>query len=154
MRALLQRVSRATVTVDRVTIGKIETGLLAYVGVAPGDTGEDVGYIATKIATIRLFPDSGGRFDRSVTDIGGAVLLVSQFTLYAETRRGRRPNFSGAASPEIAEPLVEALGDRLRTDGVAVQTGRFGALMEVDSLNDGPVSIVIDSADRNHARGS
>jgi D-tyrosyl-tRNA(Tyr) deacylase len=152
MRALIQRVSRAAITVDRAIIGKIDTGLLAYVGVASGDTGEDVEYLATKIATIRLFPDSEGRFDRSVTDIGGAVLVVSQFTLYAETRRGRRPSFSGAAGPEVAEPLVDALGDRLRKDGVAVQTGRFGALMEVDSLNDGPVSIIIDSADRNHAR--
>ena len=152
MRALIQRVSRATVTVERVTIGKIDAGLLAYVGVAPEDTGEDVEYLATKISTILLFPDSEGRFDRSVTDIGGAVLVVSQFTLYAETRRGRRPNFSGAASPDVAKPLVEALGDRLRKDGVAVQTGRFGALMQVDSVNDGPVTIVIDSSDRKQAR--
>ena len=145
MRALIQRVARATVTVDLVTIGKIDAGLLAYVGVAPEDTGEDVEYIATKISTIRLFPDSEGRFDRSVSDVGGAVLVVSQFTLYAETRRGRRPNFSGAASPDVAKPLVEALGDRLRKDRIVVQTGRFGALMQVDSVNDGPVTLLVDS---------
>lgn len=152
MRAVVQRVSRARVTVDDEETGSIEAGLLVYVGVGPDDTDDQVEWLATKLATIRIFPDEQGRFDRSLEDTGGAILVVSQFTLYRDTRRGRRPAFTAAAPPEVAEPLIEQLTQSLRARGIHVATGRFGAHMLVDALNDGPVTILLDTADRDRPR--
>ena len=152
MRAVVQRVSSASVTVEGETIGAIGPGLLAYVGVGPEDGVAEVEWLASKLSTLRIFADEAGRFDRSLVDTGGAVLVVSQFTLYADTRRGRRPSFTEAAPPEIAEPLVEQLVDRLRLDGVEVATGRFGAHMLVDAVNDGPVTMILDTDDRDRPR--
>lgn len=152
MRAVVQRVARARVAVDGETTGQVALGLLVYLGIAPGDGPDEVEWAAKKIAELRIFPDERGRFDRSVEDVGGSVLLVSQFTLYADTRRGRRPAFTAAAAPEIAAPLVEAVRAALAGRGLAVETGRFGAHMLVESVNDGPVTILLDSADREWPR--
>ena len=165
MRAVVQRVRRARVTIsgasgERVETGAIEAGLLVYLGIASGDGPAEVDWCARKIAELRLFPGAGGasgaeaadRIDRSVDEAGGAVLLVSQFTLYADTRRGRRPSFTDAAAPQIAAPLVQAVGDALRARGLRVAEGRFGAHMLVESENDGPVTIILDSADRDRPR--
>lgn len=152
MRAVVQRVSSGSVSVDGSVAGAIGRGLLAYVGVGPDDGDDEVGWLASKLTTLRIFPDDEGRFDRSVADVSGAVLVVSQFTLYGDTRKGRRPSFTGAAPPEVAEPLIERLVEALRQDGVEVATGRFGAHMLVDAVNDGPVTIILDSADRDRPR--
>lgn len=152
MRAVVQRVSSASVSVEGDTTGSIDLGLLAYVGVGPDDGDDEVAWLASKLTTLRVFPDDDGRFDRSVTDVGGAILVVSQFTLYGDTRKGRRPSFTGAAPPEVAQPLVERLVEVLRAGGLTVATGRFGAHMLVDAVNDGPVTITLDSADRDRPR--
>jgi D-tyrosyl-tRNA(Tyr) deacylase len=152
MRAVIQRVSRARVSVDGQTTGAIEHGVLAYVAAAPDDGEPEVEWLAGKLAEIRIFPDDGGRMSRSVEEQGGGVLLVSQFTLYADTRKGRRPSFFGAAPPEVAGPLLERLAETLRARGLRVETGRFGAHMAVESENDGPVTILLDSADRERPR--
>lgn len=152
MRAVVQRVSSANVTVDGETTGAIGSGLLAYVGASPEDGEDEVRWLASKLSTLRIFPDDAGRFDRSLVDVGAAILVVSQFTLYADTRSGRRPSFTAAALPETAEPLIERLVAQLRADGVEVQTGRFGAHMLVDAVNDGPVTIILDSAERDRPR--
>lgn len=144
MRAVVQRVRSASVTVDGEPVGAIEAGLLVLLGIAVGDRDEDVETMARKIVGLRIFADEDGRFDRSVLDAGGAVLVVSQFTLLADTRRGRRPSFVAAASPEIAAPRCEELVVRLRNAGCVVATGRFGANMQVTLVNDGPVTIVLD----------
>ena len=152
MRAVVQRVSSAHVSVEGETTGAIERGLLAYVGVGPEDGDDEVAWLASKLTTLRIFPDDDGRFARSLVDVGGALLVVSQFTLYADTRKGRRPSFTGAAQPEIAEPLIERLVQVLRDGGIEVATGRFGAHMLVDAVNDGPVTIILDSSDRDRPR--
>ncbi len=156
MRAVVQRVSRAQVSVDHVgrseVVGGIATGLLVYLGIGSDDGEAEVRWMAAKVAGLRLFPDDRGRFDRSVTDVHGGVLLVSQFTLYGDTRRGRRPSFTGAASPEAAEPLIQGVIDRLRAEGLTVASGRFGAHMMVDAVNDGPVTIILDTADLEQSR--
>ena len=164
MRAVVQRVHRARVTIldemgEGIETGAIDAGLLVYLGIAPGDGSSEVEWYARKIAELRLFPgapgsDAADRMDRSVEDLGpdGAVLLVSQFTLYADTRRGRRPAFTDAAPPDLAAPLVDAVRDALRTRGLRVEEGRFGAHMLVESVNDGPVTIILDSADRDRPR--
>ena len=152
MRAVVQRVARARVTVEDETTGAIGTGLLVYLGVGPDDGDSEVAWLTAKVADLRIFPDDEGRFDRSVTDVAGGVLVVSQFTLYADTRRGRRPSFTDAAPPEVAAPLVEAVMAALRGRGLSVEGGRFGAHMLVDAVNDGPVTIVLDSADRERPR--
>lgn len=152
MRAVVQRVSRARVTVDGQETGQIQSGLLVYVGVGPGDTDAEVEWLAAKLTTLRIFPDEQGRFDRSLEDTGGAILVVSQFTLYGDTRRGRRPAFTAAAPPEVAEPRIEQLVESLRRRGIFVATGRFGAHMLVDAENDGPVTILLDSTDRDRPR--
>ncbi|HJM75589.1 MAG TPA: D-aminoacyl-tRNA deacylase [Dehalococcoidia bacterium] len=146
MRAVVQRVTRARVTIDGETSGEIAAGLLVYVGVAEGDSEDEACWLATKIAQLRIFDNDEGQFDRSLLDSGGAALVVSQFTLLADTRRGRRPSFTGAARPEVAEPLVEAVMKELRALGVTVAGGRFGSHMMVESENDGPVTIPLDSA--------
>lgn len=147
MRAVIQRVSEASVTVDGEVTGAIEIGLLALVGVANGDTEADAGVMADKIVGLRIFAADDDRMNRSVIDAGGAVLLVSQFTLLADVRKGRRPSFTGAAPPEQAAELVAALGRGIESHSVAVEHGRFGAMMDVALVNDGPVTIVIDVVD-------
>ena len=145
MRAVLQRVSRASVTVEGRVVGKIGAGLVALLAVADGDTPADLEYTASKIRDVRIFPDADGRMNRSVVDSGGAVLVVSQFTLMGDVRNGRRPGFTGAAAPEVARRVYEDLVARLRSDGLQVETGVFQAHMHVELVNDGPVTILIDS---------
>jgi len=140
----LQRVSRAAVRVDGRTTGRIERGLLAFVGVERGDVENDATYLADKTAELRVFPDEQGRMNRSVVEAGGAVLVVSQFTLAASTRRGLRPSFSRAEDALIAAPLYERFGERLRERGITVASGVFQAHMEVDLVNDGPVTLLLD----------
>lgn len=152
MRAVIQRVSKASVTVDGAVVGQIGRGLLVLLGVGAGDAAADARQLAEKIANLRIFADDEGRFNRSALDIGGAALVVSQFTLYADTRRGRRPSFSGAALPEVAAPLVEGFVAALRERGLPVETGVFGAHMDVDLRNDGPVTIILDSATLQESR--
>ncbi|WP_448539354.1 D-aminoacyl-tRNA deacylase [Roseiflexus sp.] len=146
MRAVVQRVSQASVTVGDEVVGAIGQGLLILLGIGVGDSEAEARLLAEKTANLRIFADEEGRFNRSLLDIGGEALVVSQFTLYADTRRGRRPSFSDAAPPEIAAPLVDIFADELRRLGVAVSTGRFGAMMQVALVNDGPVTILLDSA--------
>jgi D-tyrosyl-tRNA(Tyr) deacylase len=141
MRAVVQRVSRARATPG----GQIGPGLCVLLGVARGDGEEEAARLAAKIARLRIFPDDDGRFDRSVLDVAGAALVVSQFTLIADTAKGNRPSFADAAPPELAEPLYERFCDELRVHGVPVETGVFGAKMDVELVNDGPVTIVLDS---------
>ena len=152
MRAVLQRVHSARVLVDGEVVGAIERGVLVYVGVADGDREAEAAWLADKIAGLRIFASEERPIDRSLLDVDGAALVVSQFTLLADTRRGRRPSFTGAAPPEVAEPLVDAVAEALREQGVGVATGRFGAMMQVESTNDGPVTIILDSADRDRPR--
>jgi D-tyrosyl-tRNA(Tyr) deacylase len=146
MRVVLQRVSAARVVVDGQTVGEIARGWLALVGVAPTDTAKEIAWMADKIAHLRCFPDADGKMTLGVQDVGGAVLAVSNFTLYADCQKGRRPSFIGAARPEHAEPLYLEFLNHLRALGVPVQTGVFGADMRVELTNDGPVTLVLDSA--------
>ncbi len=139
----MQRVSRAAVRVDGELVGEIGPGLLVLVAVAAGDGEPDADALAGKLARLRIFENEDGRFDRSLLDTGGAALVVSQFTLLADTAKGNRPSFSAAAPPADAEPLVERVAASLRDLGVAVETGRFGARMEVELVNDGPVTLVL-----------
>ena len=152
MRVVLQRVSRASVRVDGEIVGKIGHGALILAGVRDGDTEDDVSYLAGKIHNLRIFADGDKHFESSVTETDGSVLVVSQFTLYADTRKGRRPSFIGAAQPVEAERLYELLVTELRAKGLTVETGRFGAMMDVELVNDGPVTIIMDSEDRERAR--
>lgn len=148
MKVVVQRVVRASVEVDHTIVGAISQGLLCFVGIGPDDTEGTVDAMVEKLLSLRLFPSGdkdGSHFDQSVQDIGGSLLLVSQFTLYADTSKGRRPNFSGAARPEVAEPLYEYMIRTCLAAGVHTETGKFGAEMEVDSVNDGPVTLTIDS---------
>ena len=144
MRAVIQRVSRAAVRVDGAVVGEIGAGLLVLLGVAAADTEPDAERLAAKVARLRIFADDAGRFDRSVLDGGGAVLVVSQFTLLADTAKGNRPSFSAAAAPQEAEQLYERFCAHLRELGLGVETGAFGARMEVELVNDGPVTIVLE----------
>lgn len=132
-------------TIDGVVIGRIDHGLVAFVGVAAGDGPADIDYIASKICDLRVFHDDAGRMNRSVAEAGGALLVVSQFTLLADARRGRRPAFDAAEAPERAEGLYDTLVVRLRASGIPVETGRFRADMKVELVNDGPVTILLDS---------
>ena len=145
MRVVLQRVKSASVTVEGETISAIGAGLLLLVGVARGDGEAEADWLAAKVAGLRVMGDDEGKMNRSVTDAGGAILAVSQFTLLADTRKGKRPSFVGAAPPEGAERLFDFFCERLRAAGVEqVETGRFGAMMEVALVNDGPVTIVLE----------
>ena len=148
MRALIQRVSQASVSVEGHGVAAIEQGLVVLVGVARGDSEADARYVAEKTANLRVFPDESGKFNRSTLDISGEVLVVSQFTLVASTRKGRRPSFTEAAPPEEAEPLVDTFAQFLRSAGLKVKTGRFQQHMLVEIHNDGPVTIFIDSEER------
>ena len=145
MRAVIQRVSRASVCVDGRVVGKIGAGLLVLLGVARADTPESAGYLAEKIANLRNFSDAAGKMNLSLLDIGGSALVVSQFTLYGDTRRGRRPSYIQAASPDDANLLYEEFVRLLRALGVTVETGVFQAHMQVELVNDGPVTILLDS---------
>lgn len=147
MRAVLQRATSGRVVVDGETIGALDPapGLVILVGVGPADTEAEARLLADKIAGLRIFADADGKTNLSLRDVGGGALVVSQFTLYADVRRGRRPGFTGAAPPEVAAPLVEHLMRELRALGVPVQGGRFGAHMRVELVNDGPVTILLDT---------
>ncbi|RPH79169.1 MAG: D-tyrosyl-tRNA(Tyr) deacylase [Nitrospiraceae bacterium] len=145
MKAVIQRVTSASVHVEGKTVGQIESGLLVLLGVAKGDGETDGQYLVEKIRTLRIFPDEQGKLNRSLTDIGGSVLLVSQFTLLGRTANGRRPSFDEAATPDEAKHLYEEVATGLRAQGIPVQTGVFAAHMQVELLNDGPVTFVLDS---------
>lgn len=144
MRAVCQRVSKAHVTVGEETVGAIDAGLVVFLGVARSDNEAAAARLAAKIARLRIFADAAGKFDRSVVDVGGRALVVSQFTLLADTRKGHRPSFTDAAPPEQAAPLYERFCTELRALGVPVETGVFGARMSVALVNDGPVTIVLE----------
>ena len=152
MRAVLQRVTRATVVVKSETVGSVGAGLLVLLGVAQGDGPEEARRLAAKAAGLRIFADDEGRFNASLVETGGSALVVSQFTLLADVRKGRRPSFAGAARPAEAEPLVDAFIEALRGLGVSVAAGRFGEHMLVALENDGPVTLMLDSADRQRPR--
>lgn len=144
MRIVIQRVRRGRVSVDGETVAEIGKGLVVLAGIGPEDGEAQAAYLAEKTANLRIFADAEGKTNLSCLDVGGEMIVVSQFTLYADTRKGRRPSFINAAPPEIAEPLVERFAELLRAQGVPVQTGEFGASMLVEIENDGPVTIVID----------
>jgi D-tyrosyl-tRNA(Tyr) deacylase len=145
MRVVVQRSKEAQVTVNGNIIGRIDRGLMVLVGVAHGDTEQDARFLAEKVAGLRIFEDESGKMNLSVLDIGGAVLSVSQFTLYGDCRKGKRPNFMGAARPEHAQPLYERFNELLREQGLMVETGAFGEMMDVSFTNWGPVTLIIDS---------
>lgn len=145
MRAVVQRVSRARVTVESRSIGQVERGLLVLLGVGSGDGEKDAEYLAEKIASLRIFEDEEGKMNRSVGEAKGAVLAVSQFTLYGDVRRGRRPSFDGAAKPERARVLYEHFVDAIRALGLRCETGQFQTEMKVELVNEGPVTILLDS---------
>jgi D-tyrosyl-tRNA(Tyr) deacylase len=144
MRVVLQRVSRASVSVDGEIIGAIGMGFLALVGFTKGDGDCQIEWMAEKIVGLRVFPDEAGKMNRDVTQADGAILVVSQFTLYADARKGRRPSFVDAAPPDEATQLYEQFVDRLMGRGVPVETGSFGALMDVELVNDGPVTLILE----------
>ena len=144
MRAVVQRVTRASVTVDEDLVGAIGPGLLVLLGAARGDTPAEALWLAHKVANLRIFSDADGRMNLSVKEIGGQVLIVSQFTLIANTRKGFRPSFMPAAAPEVAEPLVTQFNEAVASEGVPVATGLFGAHMVVELVNDGPVTILLE----------
>ena len=148
MKALIQRVSQASVAVDGQEVARIGGGLVVLVGVAAGDSQDDIGYLVSKIVNLRIFADEAGRFNLSALDIKAELLLVSQFTLLADTRKGRRPSFTGAAPPDRAEALFEEFVRQARASGLSVQTGRFQKHMQVAIHNDGPVTIMLDSRAR------
>jgi D-tyrosyl-tRNA(Tyr) deacylase len=144
MRAVIQRVRQSSVTVNGQKIAAIGPGLMILLGIAPGDSEEQAVYLAEKIANLRIFEDDQGKTNRSVLDMGGEAIVVSQFTLYADTRRGRRPSFTDAAPPEIASPLVDRFAELMGAQGVPTQTGLFGAYMQVELINDGPMTIWLE----------
>ena len=148
MKALLQRVTEGRVSIAGEEVGRIGKGLVVFVGVADGDGERDVEYLVQKIANLRIFGDEAGKFNLSVLDIGGELLLVSQFTLLADTRKGRRPGFTDAAPPALAEELFQRFVQQARATGLKVETGRFQQYMQVEIHNDGPVTILLDSKDK------
>ena len=146
MRAVVQRVSSSKVTVDEEVVGKVNKGLLVLLGVTHDDTSKDVDYIVDKVTNLRIFEDENDKMNLSLKDIDGEILAVSQFTLYGDCRRGRRPSFSDAARPDVANPLYEEFVQKVRDLGINVGTGKFGAHMMVDLTNDGPVTMLLDSS--------
>ena len=144
MRVILQRVRQGSVSVDEQTIAEIGLGLVILLGVGPDDGDDQIEYLVNKIAHLRIFEDDQGKINRSVLDVGGEAIVVSQFTLYADTRKGRRPSFTDAAPPEIASPLVDCFVEKLAALGVPTQTGEFGAYMQVEIHNDGPFTILME----------
>ncbi|MFD2618199.1 D-aminoacyl-tRNA deacylase [Terrilactibacillus laevilacticus] len=148
MRVVVQRVTEAKVTVNQETVGQIQEGLLLLVGIKQDDTLDDIKYVADKIAGLRIFEDQDERMNHSVMDIKGSILSVSQFTLYGDTRKGRRPNFMEAAKPNVAEPLYDAFNDYLRGKKIPVETGIFGAMMDVSFTNSGPITLIVESKEK------
>ncbi|WP_027407922.1 D-aminoacyl-tRNA deacylase [Anoxybacteroides tepidamans] len=149
MRVVVQRAKNAKVTVNGETVGSIEFGLVLLVGVTHHDTEEDAAFVADKIVNLRIFEDESGKMNHSLIDVGGAILSVSQFTLYGDCRKGRRPNFMEAARPEQALSIYETFNEELRKKGVVVETGQFGAMMEVSLTNDGPVTLIVESKQKS-----
>ena len=149
MRALVQRVKYGSVTIDDKKVGEISAGLVILLGVAVDDTEKDAAYLATKCAHLRIFPDDKGNMNRSVLEVGGEVLIISQFTLYGDTRKGRRPSFIHSAHPETSEPLYETFIEYVRALKIPVATGKFGAMMLVEIHNDGPVTLMLESTSSN-----
>ncbi|MBD8037271.1 MULTISPECIES: D-aminoacyl-tRNA deacylase [Solibacillus] len=145
MRVILQRSKQASVTVDGQKTGAIDKGYVLLVGITHSDTEEDIAYVAKKITDLRIWEDDEGKMNRSILEVGGDILSISQFTLYADTRKGKRPSFVEAARPEQAEPLWNAFNEQLKAHGLHVETGVFGAMMDVALINDGPVTITIES---------
>jgi D-aminoacyl-tRNA deacylase len=145
MRVVVQRAKRAKVTVEEKTTGEIDYGFMLLIGVTHEDTKEDAKYVADKIANLRVFDDENGKMNHSLLDINGQVLSVSQFTLYGDCRKGRRPNFMEAAKPDYAEDIYEFFNQELRLKGITVETGRFGEMMDVNFTNDGPVTLIVES---------
>jgi len=147
MRAVIQRVSSAKVSTSSGICGEIGSGLVVLLGIAPGDSAEDCDWLSRKISCLRIFPDDAGQMNRSVQDIGGGVLVVSQFTLFASTRKGTRPSFNDAAAPDLAEPLYQVFLSKMQNamNGGPVASGQFGAMMQISLVNDGPVTIIIDT---------
>jgi D-tyrosyl-tRNA(Tyr) deacylase len=145
MRAVIQRVSRARVVISGELAGEVGRGLLVLLGVGHGDTSEQARWLADKVVGLRLFGDADGKMNRDVADVSGEILVVSQFTLYGDCRKGRRPSFVDAAPPDVAEPLYETFVETVRSLGVPAQTGRFGADMQVELVNEGPVTLIVDS---------
>jgi D-aminoacyl-tRNA deacylase len=145
MRAVVQRVSRAKVVIDDETVGDIGRGLLVLLGVTQTDTREQGQWLAEKIAGLRIFNDDDGKMNRDVSEVNGGILVVSQFTLYGDCKKGRRPSFVDAAAPDIAIPLYEAFVNSIKALGIPTATGRFGAMMQVELVNDGPVTLIVDS---------
>jgi D-aminoacyl-tRNA deacylase len=145
MRVVVQRSKQASVTVDGQIVGQIEAGLMLLVGITHEDTEQDIAYVAEKIANLRIFEDEDGKMNRSVLDTDGSILSVSQFTLYGDTRKGRRPSFMEAARPEKAEPLYRLFNEKLGSLGLSVETGVFGAMMQVSLVNDGPVTLIVEN---------
>lgn len=148
MRAVVQRVNHAAVEIDGQTVGRIGSGMLVLLGMAKGDGPPEVDYLVEKLSTLRIFSDHEGKMNRSVADVGGALLVVSQFTLLGDTRQGRRPGFDAAAPPELARLLYDQLVQALRAKGLPVETGRFGAHMRVTLENDGPVTFIVESPEK------
>lgn len=148
MRVVLQRAKQACVTINGTITGSIEKGYVLLVGITHEDTQEDVAYVAQKIVNLRLWEDEDGKMNHSILDAGGDILSVSQFTLYADTKKGRRPSFAEAARPEVAKPLWDAFNRVLREQGLRVETGIFGAMMDVKLINDGPVTILVESKEK------
>jgi D-tyrosyl-tRNA(Tyr) deacylase len=144
MRAVVQRVASASVSVDGKSIASMDQGLLVLLGVGPADTEEIALQLARKIAALRIFPDTDGKMNLSVREAGGTAIVVSQFTLYADTRKGNRPSFIGAAAPELASPLCDRFVEFLSVEGIPTQSGEFGAHMQVSLINDGPVTILLE----------
>ena len=144
MRIVLQRCKQASVTVEGKVVGEIGKGFMLLVGVTHDDTDEQIQYLADKIVNLRVFEDEEGKMNRSLLDVGGEILSVSQFTLYGDTARGRRPSFTSAAKPGFAEPMYEKFNEALRERGVTVETGVFGAMMDVSLINDGPVTLILE----------
>ncbi|MGO4887399.1 D-aminoacyl-tRNA deacylase [Anaerobacillus sp. MEB173] len=145
MRVVVQRAKNASVTVNKETVGQIEHGLMLLVGVTHDDQMDDVKFIADKVANLRIFEDESEKMNLSLLDVGGQILSVSQFTLYGDCRKGRRPNFMAAAKPDLAQELYEAFNQELRDKGIVVETGVFGAMMDVNFTNDGPVTLIVES---------
>ena len=152
MRAVIQRVSRGSVTVENEVVGQIEQGLVILLGVRHEDSEDDADYLAAKIPHLRIFEDENDKMNLSLFDVGGSILAISQFTLFANTRKGRRPSYIEAARPEQAEPLYEYFMGKLREQDIRVEKGIFGAMMTVDIVNEGPVTIIMDSQDRFEKR--
>ncbi|KRO18167.1 D-aminoacyl-tRNA deacylase [Lacticaseibacillus saniviri] len=146
MRVVVQRVSEAAVKIDQETVGEIKQGFMLLVGVGPDDTMTDVNYLVRKITNLRVFSDEAGKMNLSLRDIDGAILSISQFTLFADTKKGNRPSFTAAAKPDLGQQLYDAFNQALAAEGITVETGEFGADMKVSLINDGPVTILFDTA--------